>query len=103
FRVAEDTPYQGGWRWILLEIPGAQTMLRLGAEAAGRPGDAPALVLTVHDLHARYREMKAKGVVFTQEPTPAFWNPQEVFAVLRDSEDNLVMLGSETSPPLKKP
>ena len=102
-RVAEDRPYQEGWRWILLEIPGAQTMLRLSPKAAGSPSDVPALVLTVDDVYARYREMKVKGVVFTQEPTPAFWNPQEVFAVLRDSEDNLVMLGSETSPPLKKP
>ena len=80
FRVAEDRPYQEGWRWILLEIPGAQTMLRLSPKTAGnrrmrRPSSSPSMTST-----GGTREMKAKGVVFTQEPTPAFWNPQEVFA-----------------------
>jgi hypothetical protein len=33
-------------------------------------------------------------VEFTQEPTRAPWAADETFALLRDSEDNIVMLGS---------
>lgn len=100
-RVAEDRPYQqDGWRWILLEIPGAQTRILLSRKGAGETHQTrgePSLVLTVDDVHAMYQEIKEKGVVFTQEPTRAFWDPDEVFAVFRDSEDNLVMLGSRTT------
>ena len=33
FRVAQDRPYQEGWRWITLEIPGAQTKILLTRKA----------------------------------------------------------------------
>lgn len=95
FRVAQDRPYQEGWRWITLEIPGAQTkvLLTRRTEEEARDG-VPSLVLTVDDVPKRYREINAKGVVFTTEPTSAPWDESEVFAVLQDSEGNLVMLGN---------
>ena len=94
-RVAQDSPYQEGWRWIFLEIPGAQTKLLLTRKDTSANRTTPALVLTVADIRQRYRELTEKGVVFTQEPTPAFWDPDQLFAVFQDSEGNLVMLGSK--------
>lgn len=94
-RVAQDSPYQEGWRWITLEIPDAQTKILFTRKAGDEGTDAPSLVLTVDDVVRSYEEIKEKGVVFTTAPTQAPWNPEEVFAVLRDSEGNLVMLGSE--------
>src|SRR5690606_18864398 len=75
FRVAEDSPYQEGWRWVLLEIPGAQTKVLLTRKRAEEPRDGtPSLVLTVDDVHKHWQQLAAKGVVFTSEPAVAPWN-----------------------------
>lgn len=96
FRVVRDTPYEeDGWRWVILEIPGAQTKILLSRRPNTEEGDVPSLVLTVDDVHRWYEELKAKGVSFKTGPSRAMWNDAEVYAVLRDSEGNLVMLGSE--------
>lgn len=96
FRVAEDRPYQGGWRWVTLEIPGAQTKVLLTQKRDGEAaGGTPALVLTVDDAYATHRELAAKGVTFTSGPAVAPWDAGEVFALLQDSEGNLVMIGSK--------
>lgn len=95
FRVAQDVPYPDGWRWITLEIPGAQTKILLTRKRLEEAGDGvPSLVLTVNDVHALFQELKAKGVVFTSEPAAAPWDEGKVFALLQDSEGNLVMLGA---------
>ena len=95
FRVVRDTPYEeDGWRWVILEIPGAQTKILL-SRRPNTEGDVPSLVLTVDDVHRWYEELKAKGVSFKTGPSRAMWNDAEVYAVLRDSEGNLVMLGSD--------
>src|SRR5690554_1116963 len=96
FRVAQDSPYQDGWRWITREIPGAQTSILLTRKMDDKDTGAPSLVLTVDDVTSSYQELESKGVVFTTEPTQASWNPDELYAVLRDSEGNLVMIGSES-------
>jgi len=93
FRVAQDMEYKEGWRWVSLEIPGAQTKILL-TRSSGTSRDYPSLVLTVDDVHQTYRELKEKGVEFTDEPDQAPWNSAEAYAVFKDSEGNLVMLGS---------
>lgn len=97
FRVAQERPYQEGWHWITLEIPGAQTRVLLTRRSDDEARDGvPSLVLTVDDVSKSYEELKEKGVVFTTEPSASPWDNREVFAVLRDSEGNLVMLGTES-------
>lgn len=98
-RVAEDMPYGNGWRWVTLAIPGAETKILLTRKADGHSRTSPQLVLTVHDVEGLYRELKGKGVEFPQELTSASWNPAETYAVLRDSEGNLVMISSDPSAP----
>jgi len=96
FRVAQDMPYEEGWRWITLEIPGAQTKILLTRKADGENRDGvPSLVLTVDDVYQSCRELKENGVLFASEPANAPWDKREVYAVIQDSEGNLVMLGSE--------
>lgn len=96
FRVAQDREYKEGWRWVSLEIPEAQTKILL-TQKSGETRDVPSLVLTVDDVYASYRELKEKGVEFTTGPDEAPWDGGEVFAVFRDSEGNLVMIGSENA------
>ncbi|MFS8544496.1 MAG: hypothetical protein LOD91_11765, partial [Limnochordales bacterium] len=55
--------------------------------------------LTAEDLKEvvkRFKELykQEMGVEFPQELTSASWNPAETYAVLKDSEGNLVLIGS---------
>jgi predicted enzyme related to lactoylglutathione lyase len=94
-RVAQDSPYQEGWRWIELEIPGAQTGILLTKREAGTAAKSPALVMAVEDVAAAHAALAGKGVGFVQEPTEASWNPGETYALFRDSEGNTILIGSE--------
>jgi lactoylglutathione lyase len=91
-RVAVDRPYQEGTRWIELEVPGAQTHILFAPQPDEYPADTPGLALLTADVRACYEALRAQGVVFTQAPTVAPWNPQELFALFRDSEGNLVLI-----------
>lgn len=50
--------------------------------------------LVVQDLDAAHKALAAKGVLFDQEPIDAPWAPGERYALLRDSEGNLILIGS---------
>lgn len=93
-RVAQDRPYQAGGRWIELEIPGAQTKILFAPRPDETPTDVPSLALITDDLRTSYEELRAREVVFTQAPTVAAWNPQEMFALFRDSEGNTVLIST---------
>ena len=92
--VAADQQYGSGWRWIELEIPGSPTRILFERRSSQEPGEQPSLVLVVDDVDAAFHELAGRGVVFDQEPIDAPWAPKERYALLRDSEGNLVMLGS---------
>ena len=92
--VARDMPYGDGWRWIELSIPGAETNLLLTPKGEEEDSEAPVLVLAVDNVEESYRELSDKGVEFSQRPAAADWSPGETYALLRDSENNTVMLGS---------
>jgi lactoylglutathione lyase len=94
-RVAQDAPYQEGWRWITLEIPGAATKILFTQRSNEAASDVPSLVLVAADVRTTYTALQQKGVVFTQTPTQAEWNSGETYALLRDSEGNTILIGSE--------
>lgn len=93
--VVEDSSYRGAWRWIELQVPGAQTRILLTKQTSGSPTDAPRLVFIADDLDATYRELLAKQVTFTQEPTAAPWKPGQRFAQFRDSEGNGIVISTQ--------
>ncbi len=93
-KVVQDAPYQDGWRWIELEIPGAKTRLMLTKRKDEDKPDAPRLVLIAEDVNEAHQELARKGVTFTKEPTQAPWNPGEMFAQFRDSEGNGIVISS---------
>ena len=92
--LAADQHYGSGWRWIEFEVPGSPTKIMLEKRANEAPGEQPSLILVVADVDAAFRELIGRNVVFDQDPTDAPWSPKERYALLRDSEGNLVMLGS---------
>jgi uncharacterized glyoxalase superfamily protein PhnB len=52
-------------------------------------GKSQALTFNVQDMNALVADLKAKGVIFTQEPDPQLWG---TYAMIRDSEGNQLIL-----------
>ena len=73
--VAQDAPFQNGWRWVELEIPGAETRVLLSPRPDENPKETPSLILVTDDVKKSFEQLKSKGVEFTQEPTEAAWSP----------------------------
>jgi lactoylglutathione lyase len=94
FRILQNTPYKTGWRWIELGIPGAETAIVLTKRDNDLVNEVPSLVLAVDDVEATFEELSANGVEAIQPPRPAPWNPEQRFALLRDSEGNTILIGS---------
>lgn len=95
FELIQDAPYQDNWRWIELEIPGAETRILLTKRQNGEETDAPQMVLITEDVYGTYQELSQKGVEFTKKPTEAPWNSGEIFAQFRDSEGNGIVISSQ--------
>lgn len=91
FQVHTDQPYGGGWRWIELVIPGAETRLMFGPATGEGDASKPRLILVVDDVEKTYEELRSKGVEFTQPPRQAPWGMNAIF---KDSEGNLLLLGA---------
>lgn len=94
FVLVQDAPYQENWRWVELALPRARTHLLLTRRMEESGADVPRLVLKVDDVVSTHAALEANGVTFTQKPAEAAWNTGEMFAVLRDSESNSILIGS---------
>jgi len=97
-----DVP-AGAFRWLTVvgaeEPDGVELLLEpddhpaaKAYKAALKEDGIPAASFAVDDLSATYRELTAKGVVFTQEPIAM--GPELLTAVLDDTCGNLIMLTS---------
>lgn len=93
--VVTDAAYGGDWRWIELALPDAQTRIVFTRRAGKAASTEPSLSLICDNVDETCLDLVDKGVVFAQEPTDAPWRAGERYALLRDSEGNLVMLGSK--------
>lgn len=96
-KVQTDAPYEGGWRWIFMEISGADTLLQFSHanDFKVKPG-TPALCLVCDDVDAEIARMRAEGVMITHDPAQAPWNPNVRWAMFQDSEGNLVLIQSSS-------
>lgn len=88
-KVFTDQP-MGDERWIELKANGAETMLVLFKQPKHTPSP-PAVVFVTDNVQATYEELKAKGVEFIQPPKKESWGEH---AILKDSEGNLVLVGT---------
>jgi predicted enzyme related to lactoylglutathione lyase len=89
-----DAPF-GDQRWIMFEIPGARTQIHLDKRPQGQgPGDRPALVLIAGDIALVFDRLRDKGVVIMTEPKAAEWDAGTTYGLIRDSEDNIVLIAS---------
>lgn len=89
--VARDEAY-GESRWIFVALPGAQTMLHFDRVESVAPTRTPALVLLSDDVDADCARLTAEGVTIVNGPDDAPWDRGTRWAMLHDSEGNLVLL-----------
>lgn len=103
FTKSKDFPV-GEYRWITVTSPEGPSDLELALEPNANPAgkefqDAmfeqgiPVAAFEVSDLAAEYARLSAKGVTFTQPPTPA---GPVTFAVFADTCGNLIQLYQPT-------
>jgi len=93
--AAADAPMgEGGWRWIEMKFPDAETALHFVRRKDDRPADEPTLVLVEADVKAAVDALRSKGVEIVSEPQEAPWDAGRTVAEFRDSEGNRMVLAS---------
>ena len=93
-KVHTDAPYGKDSRWIFMEFPGAETRIHFARRAEVVITDIPCLALACDDVDAECAALTAKGVAISSGPDEAPWKPGIRWAMIRDSEDNLILLES---------
>jgi catechol 2,3-dioxygenase-like lactoylglutathione lyase family enzyme len=96
FDVHTDTPYEDGWRWIFLTIPGAETRLQFGKPENYDVRDVPALCLECDSVDAMAPALAEAGADIVAGPDAAPWAAGVRWLMIKDSEGNLVLLESMT-------
>jgi glyoxylase I family protein len=100
FVTKHDVPVGGGLRWITVTSPEGHDDVELVLEPNANPaGKAfqealfaqgiPATAFEVDDVRAEHARLRARGVVFAQDPTPA--GPVTI-AVFADTCGNLIQI-----------
>ncbi|HXS98818.1 MAG TPA: VOC family protein [Candidatus Limnocylindrales bacterium] len=94
FRILTDQEMGPGQRWIELKVPGAETGVVLftppGQE--DRIGSFLNSSWEVGDVQKAYDELTARGVEFMGPPQTQPWG---VFAMMKDSEGNQIVLSGK--------
>ena len=91
-----DVPYEKGWRWIFLSIPGSDSRIQFARTEDIVVRDKPVLAVVSDDVDADCARWEAAGVAITNEPQEAPWTPGVRWATIRDSEDNVIFVESAT-------
>jgi catechol 2,3-dioxygenase-like lactoylglutathione lyase family enzyme len=93
FKVITDQPFSADQRWIELLIPGAESRVSLFTPKGheDRIGKFQAISFWCDDVLATAVVLKAKGVVFEQEPKKEVWGSMAKF---KDPDGNEFVLSS---------
>jgi catechol 2,3-dioxygenase-like lactoylglutathione lyase family enzyme len=100
FSVVEDTPMGGGRRWVVLAPPGSDGTRILLAKAKNRgelsavgkqAGGRVFLFLHTDDFARDHREMRRRGVAFSEEPRDEEYGTVAVFEDLYGNKWDLLM------------
>lgn len=94
FEVQTDVPYEEGWRWIFLRIPGSDSRIQFARTDDIVVRDRPMLALVSDDVDADCARWEAAGVHVSDPPQDAPWTEGVRWATIRDSEENLLFVES---------
>jgi catechol 2,3-dioxygenase-like lactoylglutathione lyase family enzyme len=93
FEKRADVPFGGGYRWVEVAPPDADTTIAIAPPPPGKPAGnmETGIGLHTHDIEAVYADMKARGVDVDDEISrmddpvpPLFW--------FRDPDGNSLMV-----------
>ena len=98
FDLLEDTPMDGGKRWVLVAPPGGESALLLVRAATpeqeagvGRQGAGRVfLFLRTDDFRRDYHDMRERGVQFAEEPREEAYGTVAVFTDLYGNRWDLI-------------
>ena len=93
FKVLTDSPFDGTQRWIELTIPRAETKIVLwkGPGQEQMIGGFMNVSFMTDDVEGTAKQMKEKGVEFTQDPQKADWGTAAIF---KDVDGNQFVLST---------
>jgi predicted enzyme related to lactoylglutathione lyase len=91
FTVDTDVPY-GGDRWVFMRVGDSPTMIQFDRREAIAPSPTPVLILVTDDVDAECATLRARGVEIIHDADDAPWAPGTRWAMLKDSEGNLVLI-----------
>jgi len=93
FAVQTDQPMGPGQRWIEIRPPKGDTGVALFTPPGheDRIGTFTGLSFECDDVQKTYDELTAKGVEFAKPPQAQPWG---MFAILKDSEGNQIVLST---------
>jgi catechol 2,3-dioxygenase-like lactoylglutathione lyase family enzyme len=89
--VESDNPY-GESRWVFMRVAGSGTLLHFNQQASIPKQEKPALVLVTDDVDAACETLRSRGVPIKRGPDNAPWEPGTRWAMIDDSEGNLVLI-----------
>ena len=93
FRILTDQEFSPTQRWIELSIPGAETGIVLFTPEGheDRIGTFVHTSWEVDNIEKTHQELAERGVEFVSPPQKQPWG---VFAIMKDSEGNQIVLSS---------
>ena len=92
--VHTDAPY-GDSRWIMLTMGDARTRLHFNQVSEIGPQNVPTLPIVTENIEEFVGALEGQGVENVNAPQTAEWDPSTTFALIKDSEGNLVLLTSK--------
>lgn len=93
FEILTDQSFGQGQRWIELGIPGADTRVVLyRPENGDGVGAFQRISFLADDVERTFRELRDRGVEFTQEPKTESWGTAAGF---KDPDGNTFVLSSK--------
>ena len=94
FEVQSDIKMNGGFRWLEVGPPGAETALTIVKPYPGQEGVSVGgftnVVFATDDVKATYEDLKAKDVKFIEEPKKQEWGMMQ--AIFSDPDGNVFVL-----------
>ena len=93
-KVHTDVPYGDDWRWVFLEIPGAETRLQFAKREEITLHETPLLALVSDNIDADCARWRKQKVDITHGPDDAPWQPGVRWATIHDSEGNTLFIES---------
>ena len=95
FTIEMDAPFETDWRWIFVAIPGSEGRLNFARKDRYSIAEGePILALVSDDVDADCAAWSAKGARIAMPPADAPWDPASRWALISDSEGNLIFVQS---------